>query len=389
MPIMDNPQRYLRFRIIERIEHWLAFASFSTLALTGLVQKFAEVALSQSIISIIGGIENVRVIHRLAAIVLMIETIYHIGAVGYKIFVIRRPMTMLPGIDDVRNAWKAILHNLNPKKAKPQQGRYTFDEKFEYWAFVWGTAIMAITGFMLWNPIASAKLLPGEIIPAAKAAHGGEALLAILAILVWHLYHVHLRHLNLSMLTGYLNEEEMRDEHPIELANIKAGLKDHLVHPAILQKRRRAFYGVYSIVAVFLLFAVYLFVSFEETALTTIPPAEDVVVFVPLTPTPFPTALPTETPSAELPITWKDGFGELFEAKCGQCHTGSGALGGLDLSTYEGVLTGGSSGPAVVKNDADSSVLIIIQAEGNHPGQFTGDELALIRAWIEGGAPEE
>ena len=76
--------RYLRFRGIERIEHWLAFASFSTLALTGLVQKFAEVALSQSIISLLGGIETVRVIHRIAVIVLMRETIYHIGAGGCK-----------------------------------------------------------------------------------------------------------------------------------------------------------------------------------------------------------------------------------------------------------------------------------------------------------------
>jgi hypothetical protein len=189
------------------------------------------------------------------------------------------------------------------------------------------------------------------------------------------------------MFTGQLSEDEMREEHPIELANIKAGLKDHLVHPAILEKRRRLFFGVYSIVAVVLLFGVYLFVRFEETAITTIPPAEDVVVFVPLTPTPFPTALPTETPSAELPTTWKQGFAELFESKCGQCHTGSGALGGLDLSTSEGLLAGGNSGSAVVRGDPDSSVLITIQATGNHPGQFTGDELALIRAWIEEGAP--
>ena len=386
---MDKPMRHLRFRVIERIEHWLAFASFTTLAITGLVQKFAEIALSQSIISTLGGIETVRIIHRIAVIVLMIETIYHIGAVGYKVLVLRRPMSMLPGIDDVRNAWKAILHNLNPKKPKPQQGRYTFDEKFEYWAFVWGTLIMGITGFLLWNPIASAKFLPGEIIPAAKAAHGGEALLAILAILVWHLYHVHLRHLNLSMFTGFLSEREMREEHPIELANIKAGLKDHLVHPTILQKRRRVFFGVYSIIAIVLLFGVYQFVLFEETAITTISPAEDVVVFVPLPPTPFPTALPTETPSAELPTTWMQGFADLFESKCGQCHSGAGALGGLDLSTYEGVLTGGNSGPSVVPGDPDASVLVIRQAEGNHPGQLTGDELALVRAWIEQGAPEE
>jgi len=54
-------------------------------------------------------------------------------------------------------------------------GRFTFEEKAEYWALVWGTVIMALTGFMMWNPIATAKFLPGEVYPAAKAAHGAEA----------------------------------------------------------------------------------------------------------------------------------------------------------------------------------------------------------------------
>jgi cytochrome b subunit of formate dehydrogenase len=386
---MVNSQRHLRFSFADRIEHWLAFGSFTTLAITGLVQKFAEAALSKSLIGFMGGIESVRIIHRIAVIVLMIETIYHIGAVGYKIFVLRRPMNMLPGIDDFRNAWKTILHNLNPNKPKPQQGRYTFDEKFEYWAFVWGTVIMGVTGFMLWNPIASSKLLPGDFIPAAKAAHGGEALLAVLAILVWHLYHVHLRHLNLSMLTGFLSEKEMLEEHPIELANIKAGKKDHLVHPTILDSRRRQYLGVYSVIAVVLLFGVFLFVTFEETAITTIPPAEDVEVFVPLTPTPFPTPIPTKTPSSGEPTSWDQGFKDLFVSKCGQCHTGPGALAEFDTSTYDGVLEGGTSGPAIVPGDVESSLLITRQAEGNHPGQFSGDELALIRAWIESGSPEE
>jgi hypothetical protein len=85
---------------------------------------------------------------------------------------------------------------------------------------------MAITGFILWNPIASANLLPGEFIPAAKEVHGGEALLAVLAIIVWHMYHVHIRHFNKSMFTGRMTEEEMLEDHPLELADIKAGRVD-------------------------------------------------------------------------------------------------------------------------------------------------------------------
>ncbi len=68
--------------------------------------------------------------------------------------------------------------------------------------------------------------MPGEIIPAAKAAHGGEAILAVLAIIIWHFYHVHLRHFNKSMFTGKMSEKEMAHEHPAELAEIQAGIAD-------------------------------------------------------------------------------------------------------------------------------------------------------------------
>ena len=112
------------------------------------------------------------------------------------------------------------------RKHKAYYGRYNYAEKAEYLAVVWGTVIMGITGFMMWNPIATTRYLPGEFIPAAKAAHGGEAVLAVLAIIIWHFYHVHIRHLNKSMFTGKITEKEMAHEHPAELAQIKAGEGD-------------------------------------------------------------------------------------------------------------------------------------------------------------------
>jgi len=191
--------KYLRFTIPERTEHWLFVITFATLAMTGLVQRFASLEIAQGIVMLLGGIETVRVIHRVAATMMMFETIYHIGIVGYKVYVRRSPMNMLPGLNDIRVAWKALLHNLGFVKEKVQQGRYTFEEKAEYWAVVWGTVVMAITGFAMWNPIATTRYLPGQLIPAAKAAHSAEAVLAVLAIIVWHFYHVHLRRFNTSM----------------------------------------------------------------------------------------------------------------------------------------------------------------------------------------------
>ena len=109
---------------------------------------------------------------------------------------------MLPIINDVTNVFQAFMYFIGRRKQPPQQGRYTFEEKLEYWAVVWGTMIMAITGFMMWNPIATTRILPGQFIPAAKVAHSLEAVLAILSILIWHMYQVFVRHFNKSMYSG-------------------------------------------------------------------------------------------------------------------------------------------------------------------------------------------
>ena len=87
--------------------------------------------------------------------ILLAVTIYHFVAVAYRIYVKRVAMTMLPGWQDVKDALQTLGHNIGLFKMAPKMGRYTFGEKVEYWAVIWGTVIMAITGFMLWNPIAT------------------------------------------------------------------------------------------------------------------------------------------------------------------------------------------------------------------------------------------
>jgi len=129
---------------------------------------------------------------------------------------------------------------------------------------------MIATGFMLWNPVATSRFLPGQWIPAAQVVHGGEALLAILAVLVWHFYSVHLRSFNRAMFTGQLTEHEMEHEHPLELARIKAGTAHPAHDPAAIAKRQRIFLPVAGVVAALLLAGIYWFVTFEQTAITTV-----------------------------------------------------------------------------------------------------------------------
>lgn len=402
---------YVRFSLIQRIEHLIMLLSFSTLGLTGLPQKFSTHPLSEAFISALGGIENLRLIHHTAAIVMMLGTIYHIIVVGYKIFVQRTHMTMLPGLQDGKDAIAAFLYNVGLRKTRPQMGRYTFEEKAEYWAFVWGAVVMGFTGFLMWNPITSARILPGEIIPAAKAAHGGEALLAVLAIIVWHMYGVHLKHFNKAMWTGRLSEQEMLHEHPLELADIKAGVARRAVDPNAVRRRQMVYIPIAAVLTAVMLAGVYGFVNAEQTALTTIPPQPEAVeVFVPQTPTSLPTRIPTATPlpptltpttgptaegtsgtptgEAAPVLTWDSGISALFQAKCGTCH-GAAATAGLNVSTYADLMKGAADGPVIVPGDAANSKLVIVQSAGGHPAQFTSDELAQIIAWINAGALEK
>jgi cytochrome b subunit of formate dehydrogenase len=132
----------------------------------------------------------------------MAVSIYHIIALIYRVWVLKAPPSMVPLIEDFTHLLQDLQFYIGLRARRAYYRRYSYAEKVEYLAVVWGTLIMAATGFMMWNPIATTRWLRGEFIPAAKAAHGAEAVLAVLSILLWHFYHVHLRHFNKSMFTG-------------------------------------------------------------------------------------------------------------------------------------------------------------------------------------------
>jgi formate dehydrogenase gamma subunit len=283
----SEQHQYYRFDIFQRSEHIVLLLSFTVLAVTGLPQMYSQQPWATAMILGMGGIETVRIVHRVAAVVLILGTIYHFAALAYRIYVKRVALTMLPGVQDVKDGLQALGHNLGIVKSAPRTGRYNFAEKIEYWAVIWGTVVMVITGFMLWNPIATTSFLPGEFIPAAKAAHGGEALLAVLSILTWHFYHVHVKRFNRSMFTGYISREEMEEEHALELEEIEQGLPRVEPDPKVINRRRRVFLPVAAVVTALLLIGLYFFVTFEQTAITTVP-RQQIDVFVPATPLPEP-----------------------------------------------------------------------------------------------------
>lgn len=386
---MNEKDQYLRFPLPRRVEHWVNVISFSTLALTGLAQKYSSISLSVWFIRFLGSIERVRVIHRVAAVVLALIAIFHVGVAIYHLYVKRGRPTMLPSLRDVRNAWQILRHNLGFAKDRPRQDFYTFEEKVEYWALMWGMVVMGITGFFLWNPITAARLLPGQFIPAAKAAHGGEAVLAVLAIIIWHLYHVLVRHFNRSMYTGYLSLDEMKREHPLALES--EWQPPSRTDTSFIQ-RRKTFWIVYSVVALIWLLGVNWFVTSEVTAsaaVEIIPDLQGLEGFNPPKRTPYPTQLPTPESALEFGSTWEDGMGNFISNRCGDCHHPITGDANLDLTTYAGAIQGGDSGPAIVPYGPGASLITIWPNFDWHLGKYSPAEAAAVRNWIQNGAIEK
>jgi len=399
MPMLEPPRKYQRFSPGQRLDHWFMMLSFTVLAITGIPQKFAGTEWAEMAIGLMGGIEQVRIIHRMAATVMMVGAIFHLFGVSYRVLVLRQRLSMLPLPRDLVDMLDAIRYNLGLAVRRPLLDRFSYEEKLEYWAVIWGTLLMMVTGFMLWNPIATVRFFPGEFIPAAKAAHGNEAILAILSILTWHVYNVHLKHFNRSIFTGYLTREEMEHEHPLELARIESG-RETVIDRETKRRRERVFLPVATGLTLVSLLGIYVFITFEETAIATVP-KEKIVAYVPITPTPMrvvrrplptrpsigvstprPGTTPQEAGTPTPVPSFKAEVLPIFESKCTACHSTGQSL---VLTSYQRVMEGGPSGPVVIPGRPSESLLVQKMYE-LHPAKTTDQELDRIKAWIAGGA---
>ena len=229
------------------VNHLLMLVCFLGLVLTGLPQKYAGEMWAKGIVLLIGGVERVRFIHHMLGTLMALQLVWHAIEAVWLHLVRRNSMPMVPLLDDVKNFMQQIKFNLGLEKRPPRMDRYTFAEKLEYLALVWGTVVMVLTGVVLLYPVRWSSLFPGEVVLAAKAAHGGEAILAFLSILTWHFYFVHIRHWNTSMFTGKLSAEEYAEEHPLELARLRRG---EGVSPARVQTWRVAVFLVVALIVV-------------------------------------------------------------------------------------------------------------------------------------------
>ncbi len=213
---VQQEKAFLRFDVGQRWEHLILFLSATVLMLTGLPQKYREFSWSQDLLSTPERMDMIRQIHHIAAIILALEAIYHLGRIIYQITRRKLPGDLLPTWQDVRDAGHMLQYLLFMRSDKPKFGRYNFEQKVTYWVVFFGFGIMGISGFIIWFPVEFTQFLPGGVVPAAKMAHSTESIVAAVFILIWHIYHVHLERLNLSIFTGRLSETEMREFHTKE-----------------------------------------------------------------------------------------------------------------------------------------------------------------------------
>ncbi len=173
-----------------RIAHWGVMLSFPTLVITGFALKYPEAWWASPLLLLEGHFAFRGIVHRTAAVVLIASTTYHV----IHLAVNRRDRVflkaMLPDLKDATDLLQVFAYNLGLSKTEPHFAKFNYAEKVEYWAFMWGTLVMTVSGCLLWFNNLSLRYLPKWVTDAATAVHYYEALLATFAILLWHFYMV-------------------------------------------------------------------------------------------------------------------------------------------------------------------------------------------------------
>ena len=235
---------YQRFTRLNRVLHVIMIVSFMGLALTGLTLKFSYTGWARTLSRLLGGFETAGYIHRAAAVFMIGIFVTHLADLvrrrnreyGSWRALLFGPDTMLFTKRDWSDFVGSLRWFLN-RGPRPRYGRWTYWEKFDYFAVFWGMMVIGSTGLMLWFPEFFTLVLPGWLINVATIIHSDEALLAVGFIFTVHFFNTHPRPekfpMDIVIFTGRMSLEEFKEDKPAEYeALVRSGeLEKHLVEP--------------------------------------------------------------------------------------------------------------------------------------------------------------
>ncbi len=224
---------YVRFSAVHRLMHLVMLLSFFTLALTGMALKFSYMGWATVLSKMLGGFATMGILHRIAAVVLIALFAFHLRQVwkGKKesgktwLAYIFDTNSLMFNFTDIRQVFESIKWFFG-RGPRPHYGRFTYWEKFDYFAVFWGVFVIGSTGLVLWFPVFFTRLLPGWAINVATIIHSDEALLAVAFIFTIHFFNTHFRPDKFPMdpviFTGRVPVEELRHDKPGEYDELMA-----------------------------------------------------------------------------------------------------------------------------------------------------------------------
>jgi cytochrome b subunit of formate dehydrogenase/nitrate/TMAO reductase-like tetraheme cytochrome c subunit len=216
---------FRRFSGMWRLAHLVGALSIMLLVLTGTAVLYAESFWAPPIITLLGGPQSAAILHRIGAVGFMIiffgHLIYFAFDIGrnWKTFRWFGPDSLMPNWQDFKDA-AGMFRWFFGKGPRPRFDRWTYYEKFDYWAPFWGMFIIGVSGAMLWFPAATASVMPGWVFNVGTIVHGEEAFLAAVFLFTVHFFNCHFRPdkfpQDIVMFTGAVPVEEFRREHPLQ-----------------------------------------------------------------------------------------------------------------------------------------------------------------------------
>src|SRR5512139_1949766 len=229
---------YWRFSAFQRFMHLVMMVTFIGLALTGLPLKYSGAFWAKGLVAVWGGVNGAGFFHRVFAGATFGYFFLHLLFVLYYVVVLKGnllgPNSMIPTPKDFKDLYRHILYFFGKGEA-PKFGKFTYWEKFDYWAVFWGIGFIGLSGLLLWFPEFFSRFLPGIWFNIAYVIHSDEALLAIAFIFVVHLYNAHFRAgifpIDKSIFTGKIDAHEMMERHPLEWEDLNQ-------NPEVKEKRR-------------------------------------------------------------------------------------------------------------------------------------------------------